>query len=86
MNAVRKMIARLDTDDAAEASAPVLRITSFRLKNAVAGDLLKTLVDLYGNDKSFSLAADSRSNSIIVRASVARIEEIAATITRLDQE
>jgi type II secretory pathway component GspD/PulD (secretin) len=86
MHSVRKLLARLDSEDAADAGSAVLRLTSFRLKNAVAGDLVKTLQELYGKDKSFSLAADSRTNSIMVRATSACIDELAATISRLDQD
>jgi type II secretion system protein D len=96
--AIQKLVASLDTEDALEKSSE-----TFILKNADAADVAKQLTDLnqsstiqtryfynYGmggdssNQRKVSVVADRRRNAVIVQAPPAQMESVRKMIAELD--
>ncbi len=61
---------------------PSSQTTSFTLKNAIAGDAVRVLHDLFGDDSRF--AVDERTNSVIVSAQPELLTVVEALLIRMD--
>lgn len=98
-NAITKLVAMLDTEDAQEKTSQ-----TFILKNADAQDVAKQLQDLNQNQnsvssryayyyssqpdsagKKFSVVADRRRNAVVVQAPPAQMDSIGKMIAELDE-
>lgn len=98
-NAIEKLVAMLDTEDAQEKT-----MQTFVLKNADAQDVAKQLQELNqsqnssgsrysyyfsappsGGEKKMSIVADRRRNAVVVQAPPAQMEGIAKMIQELDE-
>ncbi len=69
---------------AGEQAAAATEMKIFALQNAVAGDVRRILEQIFSARRGLNLAADNRTNSLIVVAMPEDMQVIEALVTRLD--
>jgi hypothetical protein len=71
---------------AAPAAASAPEIKMFRLKNARAADMERTLAKMFqgGGRAGLRIASDERTNSVLVSGAPTQLDEVEAVLNRLD--
>jgi type II secretory pathway component GspD/PulD (secretin) len=72
------------TEATAPAQASVEELRIFALKNLAAADASRVMTELFSG-QSIIVAADERTNSLLVKASADQLAEIQAVLLRLDE-